>query len=51
MAAGGWLAGVIYDRFSFYAPASAAGLLFNLLNLAVIGTLVSRSPRLKVAAA
>jgi MFS family permease len=43
MAAGGWLAGVIYDRFAFYAPAFAVGVLFNLLNLVVIGTLVARN--------
>ena len=42
MAAGGWLAGVMYDRFAFYAPAFAVGVVFNLLNLAVIGMLVSR---------
>jgi len=42
MAAGGWLAGVMYDRLGFYAPAFAIGVLFNLLNLAVIGTLVAR---------
>jgi MFS family permease len=42
MAAGGWLAGAMYDRFAFYAPAFAVGMLFNLLNLAVIGTLVLR---------
>ena len=36
MAAGGWLAGAIYDRFGFYAPAFAVGLMFNLLNLAVV---------------
>ncbi len=42
MAAGGWLAGVMYDRFAFYAPAFAVGVLFNLLNLAVIGALVLR---------
>jgi len=41
MAAGGWLAGALYDGFGFYAPAFAAGLLFNLLNLAVVGTLVT----------
>ena len=48
MAAGGWLAGVIYDGFGFYAPAFAAGLLFNLVNLAIVGTLVTahRPPRL-----
>jgi len=53
MAAGGWLAGAIYDGFGFYAPAFAAGLLFNLLNLAVVGILVMahRSPRLMAEAA
>jgi MFS family permease len=41
------LAGVIYDRFGFYAPAFAVGLLFNLLNLAVVGILVRRSEQTK----
>jgi hypothetical protein len=50
MAAGGWLAGAIYDGFGFYAPAFAVGLLFNLFNLAVVSSLViaNRSPRLMV---
>ena len=43
MASGGWLAGFSYDHFGYYAPAFAAGVGFNLLNLAVIGTLVLRS--------
>ena len=53
MAAGGWVAGVMYDRFAFYAPAFAVGVLFNLLNLAVIGALVlrHRPPRLSSALA
>jgi MFS family permease len=42
MAAGGWLAGVIYDHFGFYAPALATGIGFNLLNLMLVGTLVAR---------
>jgi MFS family permease len=42
MAGGGWLAGVMYDRFAFYTPAFAVGVVFNLLNLAVIGALVLR---------
>ena len=42
MAAGGWLAGVMYDHFAYYAPAFAVGVLFNLLNLAVIGSLLLR---------
>jgi MFS family permease len=40
MAFGGWLAGAIYDTVGFYAAAFAAGIAFNLANLAVIGTLV-----------
>lgn len=42
MAAGGWMAGVIYDGWGYYAPAFAAGILFNLVNLILIGTLVPR---------
>jgi MFS family permease len=42
MAAGGWLAGAMYDRFGFYAPAFAAGIAFNLLNMAAIFPLVLR---------
>jgi MFS family permease len=45
MAAGGWLAGVIYDYAGFYAPAFAAGVLFNLVNLLLIGALVFRQSR------
>ena len=49
MAAGGWLAGVMYDHYAFYAPAFAVGVLFNLLNLAVIGTLVFRHRPMQLA--
>ena len=42
MAAGSWLAGVMYDHFGYYAPAFAAGVGTNLLNILVIGTLVAR---------
>ena len=42
MATGTWLAGIIYDHYGYYAPAFAAGVGFNLLNLAAIGTLVLR---------
>jgi MFS family permease len=45
MAFGGWFAGALYDRFGFYAPAFAAGALFNLANLAVIGLLLTRRAR------
>ena len=42
MAAGGWLAGFLYDRFGFYGAAFMVGLMFNLANLLVIGALVLR---------
>jgi MFS family permease len=42
MAFGGWFAGALYDHFGFYAPAFAAGAMFNLANLLVIGFLVMR---------
>ena len=45
MAFGGWFAGALYDHFGFYAPAFAAGALFNLANLAVTGFLVIRQAR------
>ena len=42
MASGGWFAGLLYDHFGYYAPAFAAGLIFNAVNLLLIGTLVAR---------
>ena len=42
MALGGWLAGLLYDHFGYYAPAFAMGIGANILNLIVIGTLVGR---------
>src|SRR5262249_27944561 len=42
MAAGGWLAGVLYDHFGTYAPAFAAGIGANLINLLLVGALVAR---------
>jgi len=47
MAAGGWMAGAIYDHVGFYAAAFAAGILFNLANLMVIGALVLRQSRFR----
>lgn len=40
MAAGSWLAGVIYDHYGFYAPAFATGLAFNIANFVIIACLV-----------
>jgi MFS family permease len=48
MASGGWLAGLLYDHFGYYAPAFAAGIGSNILNLMVVGTLVARQ-RLRLA--
>jgi MFS family permease len=42
MASGGWLAGLLYDHFGYYAPAFAAGIGSNILNILVVGTLVMR---------
>ena len=42
MAAGGWLAGLLYDYFGFYAPAFAAGVGANILNMLIVGLLVAR---------
>jgi MFS family permease len=45
MAAGGWLAGALYDHYGFYAPAFASGVAANVLNLAIIGMLVLQQGR------
>jgi MFS family permease len=42
MATGGWFAGLLYDHFGYYAPAFAAGIGANILNLLVVGMLVGR---------
>lgn len=53
MGFGAWWAGLLYDHFGTYAPAFASGILFNLVNLALIGTLAlrGRSGRLRPALA
>ena len=45
MAVGSWFGGVLYDHFGTYTPAFATGVLFSLVNLAIVGLLVSRLPR------
>jgi MFS family permease len=42
MATGGWLAGILYDHFGYYGAAFATGIAVNLLNLAIVLTLVGR---------
>jgi len=42
MAAGGWIAGAMYDVFGTYGPGFAVGVLANVVNLMLIGTLVLR---------
>jgi MFS family permease len=42
MAAGGWIAGLLYDHFGYYAPAFALGVGANILNILVVGILVVR---------
>jgi MFS family permease len=45
MAAGGWLAGLIYDYSGFYGAAFAAGIAANFVHIIVIGALVLRRRR------
>ena len=42
LALGGWLAGLLYDHFAYYAPAFAVGIGANILNLLLVGILVGR---------
>jgi MFS family permease len=42
MAVGGWLAGYLYDMNGYYAPAFAAGVAFNIVNLLMLAMLVVR---------
>jgi MFS family permease len=44
MAVGSWMAGAIYDSAGAYAPAFAVGVVFNLLNLVLLGVLAARRP-------
>jgi MFS family permease len=43
MASGGWLPGVLFDRFASYLPSFGTGLVLNLVNLAVLLFLVLRT--------
>lgn len=43
MAFGSWFAGTLYDHFGYYAWAFGLGVLFNFLNLTIVGFLVLRT--------
>jgi predicted MFS family arabinose efflux permease len=45
MAAGGWLAGAIYDEVGFYAAAFATGIVINLVHITIMSGLVLRQSR------
>jgi MFS family permease len=49
MAVGPWLAGYLYDMHGYYAPAFAAGVAFNLANLALLALLVVRQHMVRTA--
>jgi MFS family permease len=42
MAAGSWLAGLLYDHLGYYAPAFAVGIGANILNILIVSMLVGR---------
>src|SRR5438270_14102193 len=45
MAAGGWIAGLLYDRLGFYAPAFAVGIGANILNLLIVSVWLDENAR------
>ena len=45
MAAGSWLAGLLYDHLGYYAPAFAVGIGTNIVNLLLVTVLVGRHRR------
>jgi MFS family permease len=47
MAFGSWFAGAVYDHFGYYAPAFGISVVFNLVNLTIVGFLVLRLGRLR----
>jgi MFS family permease len=42
MGGGGWIAGILYDHFGYYAPAFFVGIATSVVNVMIIGTLVLR---------
>ena len=49
MALGGWLGGSIYDLTATYQPAFLVGVLFNLVNLVLVGALLLRGAGARLA--
>jgi len=47
MAFGSWFAGALYDHFGYYAPAFSISVVFNVINLMIVGFLVLRLSRLR----
>jgi predicted MFS family arabinose efflux permease len=42
MAAGGWIGGILYDHFGYYAPAFATGVGVSAINFVIISALAFR---------
>jgi predicted MFS family arabinose efflux permease len=42
MATGGWIGGVLYDYFGYYAPAFATGVAVSTINFMIISVLAFR---------
>jgi len=51
MATGGWIGGVLYDHFGYYAPAFATGVAVSMINFMIISTLAFRRSQFAPAAA
>ncbi|HYP32503.1 MAG TPA: MFS transporter, partial [Burkholderiaceae bacterium] len=47
MAFGSWFAGALYDHFGYYAPAFGISVVFNVINLMIVGFLVIRLGKLR----
>jgi MFS family permease len=50
MATGGWIGGVLYDYFGYYAPAFAVGVGVSMINFMIISTLAFRRSQTVAAA-
>lgn len=50
MATGGWLAGLLYDKYGYYGPSFATGVAFNVVNIIILSILLLRQHSYKPAA-